>query len=259
MKLHSSSYRKPSPRLSGFVGLLWQYERYASPHGKERALPGATTELVIDLDGGATVVSGAQSRYFVLDLTQPRTLLGVHFKPGGAFPFLGVPAGELANQVLSLEALWGPAADDLRDRLLEARAAEERFALMEAALLARVTNPPERHPAVAFALRAFRPGPEARSVGEVTETLALTPRRFIQRFRDEVGLTPKLFARVRRFQAALRRIHAGSRIEWTGFALDCGYYDQAHFIHEFRAFSGLSPRAYLAQRGRSANHIPHTG
>jgi hypothetical protein len=85
---------------------------------------------------------------------------------------------------------------------------------------------------------------------------AQSARRFIEVFTDEVGLTPKLFCRVQRFQETVRRIGMGRRVDWAGMALDCGYFDQAHFIHDFRAFSGLSPSAYAAQRTGHLNHVP---
>jgi AraC-like DNA-binding protein len=93
-------------------------------------------------------------------------------------------------------------------------------------------------------------------VADVSGKIALSSRRFIQVFTDEVGLTPKLFCRVRRFQEAVRRIGTGQRVNWAIVALDCGYFDQAHFIHDFRAFSGLNPSAYAAQRTEHLNHVP---
>lgn len=91
-----------------------------------------------------------------------------------------------------------------------------------------------------------------RTIGGVTGQIALSQKRFIQVFHEEVGMTPKLFCRVRRF----RRIHRAGRVDWAQTALDCGYYDQAHFINDFRAFSGLSPTAYLDQRSDQPNHVP---
>jgi AraC-like DNA-binding protein len=90
----------------------------------------------------------------------------------------------------------------------------------------------------------------------VTAQVGLSARRFIDVFGGEVGLTPKLFCRVRRFQKVLRGVAHGRRADWAAVAADCGYFDQAHFIHDFRAFSGLSPTAYLTQRTEHLNHVP---
>jgi AraC-like DNA-binding protein len=75
-------------------------------------------------------------------------------------------------------------------------------------------------------------------------------------FREEVGLAPKVWCRVQRFQRAVRRLHAGAEVRWTELAADCGFYDQAHFANEFRAFSGIDATTYV-NGGRTmwANHV----
>ena len=90
----------------------------------------------------------------------------------------------------------------------------------------------------------------------MTDSIGLSPRRFIEVFSQQVGLTPKRFCRVQRFQHVLRSIYTRDSVDWADLALTCGYFDQAHFIHDFRAFSGLSPTAYADQRGRHPNHVP---
>ncbi|MEN3338317.1 MAG: hypothetical protein V7647_1993 [Acidobacteriota bacterium] len=93
----------------------------------------------------------------------------------------------------------------------------------------------------------------------MTSAVGLSERRFIDRFRTEVGLTPKLFCRVRRFQEVVRRVHRARAVNWSSVALSCGYFDQAHFINDFQAFSGLSPTTYLARKGDHQNHVPLSG
>ena len=94
------------------------------------------------------------------------------------------------------------------------------------------------------------------TIAWMTEQIGLSPRRFIQLFRQQVGLTPKSFCRVRRFQQALTTVHGTKQVDWTQVALDCGYYDQAHFIHDFQSFSGMTPSAYLAAATPHLNHVP---
>jgi AraC-like DNA-binding protein len=263
----------PAPPLSEFVGLLWLYEGYRQPHQKERLLPDGSMELVINLNEDQTraydphdtgkfrtlsgsIVVGAHSEYFVIDTAQQHTVAGVHFKPGGAFPFLDLPASELRNTLVSLEDLWGGLAGQLRERLLEAATPQAKFAVLEQVLLALLARRPSRHPAVAFALREFGGLPRTRTIADVTGQIGLSAKRFIQVFSDEVGLTPKLFCRVRRFQRALRLADKGRPVEWAAVAADCGYFDQAHFIRDFRAFSGINPSMYIAQRTEHLNHVP---
>ncbi|MBW3553194.1 MAG: AraC family transcriptional regulator [Gemmatimonadetes bacterium] len=250
----------PSSPLSDFVALLWLYDGYARPHPKERLLPTGTVELVIDLregtrGGGGAVVCGAYSEFFEIGTAAEMSVIGVHFRPGGAFPFFAPPVGELHNLHVPLEDLWGPGAVDLRERLLAARTPALRLRILERELLIRAIRPLVRHRAVAGALRWFE-GPHARTVAEVSRDTGLSHRRFIELFKAEVGLTPKLFCRVRRFQEVVRIAHARSEIDWARTALACGYFDQAHFIHDFRAFAGLTPSAYLARRTEHMNHVP---
>ena len=123
---------------------------------------------------------------------------------------------------------------------------QARFEILEQALLAELARGFEAHGAVGFALRRFMAAPHATTIAGVTDQIGLSPKRFIQIFRDETGFTPKVFCRIRRFQQALDLMEAASSVEWAKVALDCGYFDQAHFIHDFRAFSGINPTSYLA-------------
>jgi AraC-like DNA-binding protein len=250
----------PSPPLSEFVDLLWLFDGYAPGHARERLLPMGTVELVVNLredqpDFRDPVLAGPRSEYSVLETAQAASVIGVHFRPGGAFPFLGLPAGELHNLEISLDVLWGARARELRERLLAAPTSLEKFRVLESALLAAARSL-SRHPAVAFALREFQTVAPARSVADVAGAIGLSQRRFMDRFRDEVGLTPKLFCRVRRFQEVVHRVHDLHAVDWSDVALECGYFDQSHFIHDFRTFSGLSPSTYFAWKGDHRNHVP---
>ena len=248
----------PRQPLAEFIELLWLYKRKASAHTKERLLPTGHMELVMDLRDNTPgpLLCGAHSKPCVIDTEEPATIVGVHFKPGGAFPFLNLPAGELSNEHVSLNAVWGRTAEMLRDRLLEATSPAAKFRVLEQSLLRQAHQSLARHPAIAFALSKIRSEWPLPTIAELTTNIGLSPRRFIQLFTDEVGLTPKLFCRITRFQRALRLIDNQSVVEWAPVAVSCGYYDQAHFIHDFQAFSGLKPTAYLKIRGEHMNHVP---
>jgi AraC-like DNA-binding protein len=262
----------PRPPLSEFVDSLWLYEGYTQAHAKERVLPTGEMQIVINLgedhfsvyDRDDTdrcqifrgpLVSGAHSEYVVISTAMQACVMGVHFRPGGAFPFLGRPAGELRDTTAPLDALWGKAAIDLRDELLEAATHQARFEILERVLLNKLTRSVGRRGAVAFALRQFMAAPHMTTIAAVSEQIGLSSKRFIQVFRDETGFTPKVFCRIRRFQQALARMEGRKTLEWANVALDCGYFDQAHFIHDFRAFSGINPTAYLSHQTPHRNHV----
>jgi AraC-like DNA-binding protein len=260
-----------APPLSDFVDLMWFSEGYEAPHALERVLPTGDMSLIVNLHEDRTrvydpedtrkcktmsgsIVVGAYSRFSVIDTEEQRATFGVVFKPGGAFPFFKPPAGELQNSDVSLDTFWGADGRNLRERLLEAKTPEAKFAVGERALLQRIVRPLERHAAVRFAVDHFRKRPQ-RMISVVTGQIGLSERRFIQVFAEQVGLTPKLFCRVQRFQSVLRQISRCPDIDWAQVALGCGYFDQAHFIHDFRAFSGINPSTYVANKTQFQNHV----
>jgi AraC-like DNA-binding protein len=262
----------PDPPLSGLVNSIWLYEATVPPHARERVLPSGSMQLIINLredklhvsdpDGSSepnsfpgSLLSGAHSEPFLIDTVHQSSTMGVQFRPGGAFPFLAPPADEFRNTHVSLDAVWGTGSAELRERLLQAEAASDRLVILADALLQRASGPLVRRPAVSYALKAFRGGVPAGTVRDVSEQVGLSSRRFIQVFSQEVGLTPKLFSRVQRFQRALRIIRKHAEVDWAEVAAASGYFDQSHLIHEFREFTGLSPNAYLPHRGPHINHV----
>jgi AraC-like DNA-binding protein len=170
--------------------------------------------------------------------------MGVHFKPGGAFPFLGPPAHELADSHIDLEAIWGRTAAEMREQLSEISSPTHRLLLLEKLLMSRLSCQ-QHHSAVALALDRFAQAGGRTRTRELARQASLSQKRFIDVFRSEVGLSPMLFNRVVRFQRVLTTVHARSAPDWTQLALDNGYFDQSHLIRDFLAFSGLSPVDYL--------------
>lgn len=267
--------RAPGAPLSDFVALLWISEAGEGTHPRERILPTATAEIIVALDDVPmpvwersersppqtfrdALVSGPRSSFIVIDNPARSTFAGIHFLPGGALPFFDLPVDEIRGLHVPLGDLWGRAAAELRERLLEVRTVPARMDAMEAFLRDRVRGGLWRHVGVRAALRLFGGGGSAPPVAEVVDRVGMSHRAFAARFRAEVGLPPKLYCRVRRFQEVVRRVAAGAPLDWSRVALDCGYYDQPHFIHDFREFSGLTPLEYAARRGSQPNHVALT-
>ena len=260
---HALICRTPTHPLADFVERLWLVSD-APAHWKERIAPSGTIDLGINLRENelriydpakpercrrfsGAVVSGTHIGPYVIDPRELVSVIGVHFRPGGAFPFLGTPASELADAHVDLEALWGTSAMELRERLCVAETPAERFNLLEEALMAHLFRPLERHYAVRFALDTFGRADSGLAIRDVARDAGLSQRRFIQLFAREVGMSPKLFCRVRRFRQALETVRQTTVPNWAQVAVDCGYYDQSHLIHDFRSFSYLSPTEYVRQ------------
>jgi AraC-like DNA-binding protein len=263
--------RKPAPPLSCYVESLWYFEYEGVTHRKERALPNGRSQLIIDLADAfehqpmpsgseppamMPIVVGLQTRYAMLDTLALRCLMGVVFQPGGARGLVDVPADECSNVVIALDDVWGGAAIALRDRLLETSTVDARFAVLEDALLERAMRRRfALHAAVRYGLTRFERAPHICSVLDVAHNSGLSRRRFAEIFREQVGLTPKLYCRVLRFQRVVQQMASGRSIDWRDVALAGGFSDQPHLAHEFRDFSGISLTEYMNTPRMHANHV----
>jgi AraC-like DNA-binding protein len=265
-------FRKPSPPLSGLVDYLWHLSD-APGHARERIVPSGTIELVINLQEDefriyssagtgegchrfrGAIVSGCYGAPFGIDTREHASIIGVHFRPGGAAGLVGAPPGDLADLHVGLEQLWGNRASELRERLHAASDLETRFEILERCLIARVPAARSRRPAVMAALSGLdQPGVE---VGEVANEVGVSRRRLIEIFTEDVGMTPKRYARVRRFQRALALAMGSASPAWTEVALECGYFDQAHLCRDWGEFTGFPPGAFQALRRTRVkdNHV----
>jgi len=280
-------YRRyiPAAPLDALVVCLWYSEGLQGTHVQERLLPNGESGIVFDLRNQPVhiydaqdptqytthppaVFCGARSDCFVIDTSRQERVIGIQFHPGGSPPFFPMPASEVANETYSLADLWPRESDLLREEMLAASAAVANtqagvaamFRILERTLLARLRtrfrNGPSLAPGIQYAVRQLARRDIDVRVQQVADQVGFSSRCFIQIFRDQTGLTPKTFQRVRRFQHVLQRLHRGTDQGWAGVAADCGYYDQAHFIHDFRAFAGMTPGEYVLAATPHLNHVP---
>jgi AraC-like DNA-binding protein len=258
----------PEEPLASYVEKLWYCDGSQVVYRNKRVLPNGRFQLFISLSdaplqgpGGtmgesgqraSSLVVGMSSRFSWLDTSKLQSAMGVMFWPGGARAFFDGEADTFHNKSVPLEFIWGPLASQIRGQLRDASIPTEKFQLLESTLLDRRSKRIELHLAVRYALGEFARKPHIHSVLNVAREAGLSRRRFAQLFREQVGLTPKLYCRLRRFQKVLRQIAAGAPVDWADVALAEGYCDQAHLANEFRSFSGISPNAYLASQSTSA-------
>ncbi|HVQ37135.1 MAG TPA: DUF6597 domain-containing transcriptional factor [Pyrinomonadaceae bacterium] len=263
----------PQPPLSQFVENIWLVEGFVADYSREKILPDGAIELIFDLDptpknifadeaseNFRTVskawVSGERTRYIVIGAARNQSMIGIRFRPGGAYPFFGFPISELTESVTELDLIWGSLVDEIRTQLLELESRDERLLKLESILLRLAKRSLEANRLVTFAIHQLQHSPQFLAIRDLANTIGITQKHLISQFERVVGLRPKSFARVCKFQKVVNLIEEQKQVEWAAIASDCGYYDQAHFIHEFQAFSGLNPSAYLAKRGDYVNYIP---
>ena len=253
----------PSDPLAPHVERLWYCDGRRVANGAQRVLlPDGRFQLVISLaegpvralidptghSGGVapSLLIGIRSRFNIIDTAKLRSAMGVVFRPGGLYAFLGTLTAATHNRNVSLDLIWGSMVGRLRDRLRTASDPAEKFRLLDVALLEHLNERLQLNAAVRYALQEFGRRREIPRVRELAHEAGLSRRRFSQLFREQIGLTPKLYCRLQRFQNTLKLISSGASVDWAQMALTAGYCDQAHLAHEFHYFSGLSPSAHLA-------------
>lgn len=265
--------RHPRAPLRPFVKILWVMDETQEARSikadREHVLPTGDMHLVFRLSDrplrlfdnvadaygrtlGHAIVGGVRTTFYVREISEPAFSVGAQLNPGAAGVLFGMPADELAERHTRLDDLWGSSAALAREQLLDARGSEQQLDMLESVLASRLPKVKGIHPAVAQALEQFT---TTDSVRDVVSQSGYSHRRFIALFGREVGLTPKLYCRVRRFRRALERAAADPSVSLVDLALEAGYADQSHLSREFKEFSGVTPGEYREISPSFAHHV----
>jgi len=255
--------------LAPHIEHLWIARGYLPRHWRNLILPDGAVEMIINLGDPQTLcalddpnkrrvfrrawISGERLEPILIDEIGYVHLAGIRLRPGGGWPFLGIPMREFSGQVIELEDILGQQISELRDRLGEETRDNARFDLLEAWLRARQRTSPTR--AVNYVLRAIQDSAGSARIGQMAKEIGISHKHLLREFDRCVGLTPKVFSRLCAFQRVIQSVGHRTDVEWADTATECGYYDQAHLIREFRALSGLTPATYLNRRGPFLNYL----
>lgn len=247
----------PHPALRGTV---LRYEGY-SVRGEPmrfRELPCTFVPIIIDLGSGWCVthtdapalrlgsfVAGITERSVLVAHDGSAECLQVDLTPLGARRLFGSPMHELANRTVPMDDVLGRFGRDLLQRVGDTAGWTGRFALVDAALRARLAESPPVDDGVAWSLGHIAATGGCSSIGALATELGWSHRRLIARYRDAVGLPPKLVARITRFEKLAEHVAGGRSIDWAVAAADCGYFDQAHMARDVRELAGCTPTELL--------------
>jgi transcriptional regulator GlxA family with amidase domain len=155
--------------------------------------------------------------------------------------FVRVPGSQTTDRLLPLDDVWGAQGRQFGERIADAKSAGQCIALLETQLV------DESEPSIVQKMSAYIVGRSGQvRVDDLAFDAAMSARQLRRLFLEQLGLSPKHFCRVIRFRHSLPKLRATERGDWTQVALECGYYDQAHFINEFREFSGYTPGEFAA-------------
>jgi len=245
------------------------YTDYVPDYFATRMLPDPSIELLISLDEQPrqffndrntafsckrAFVSGMQ-RSPLIAKAAGNTMLIVTFKPGGSSPFLPLPQHELNGMFVEADLLFGKRIWQLRERLLECNNVQTMFSLTEQFLLNCMVST-KKQQLIQRSLQWLQSGRYDVSIRELSGMSGYSQKQFIALFKQHVGITPKLYQRLNRFNMALSEVHTTIKPDWHNITYQCGYFDQAHLINEFKIFSGSSPTEYLRTKGDYPNYIP---
>lgn len=265
----------PPVPLASCVELITYYKGYNPPHTIERLLPDGGVDLIIDLTNAPKYIydnetlneiqsckrawiSGMRTEYISIQAGAAESeMLVIRFRPGMAWSFLHMPVLEIKDKVIDGELVFGNELLSFREQLLEQPRPTQKFAIAESYLLKRIKNHFDIHPAIHYCISLIRNSPSQASIREITHRTGYSNKHLISLFGKYAGINPKQYISVLKFQQAVQLLESNSgQINWAGLALDCGYYDQAHFINEFKRFSGFNPSAYMELKGDYINYIP---
>jgi len=260
--------RKPVAELRPFVKELIYYTAYSPDYFASRMLPEPSIELLIPLDDEARVFNTTASETFscnksfvsgiheapLLAMASGESMFAVRFTHAGAKAIFHLPASELRNRFIDATCLLGKDIRNLRSQLLESDSTATMFCKVETYLIERIRE--DKRLDLMTALLESLPTSEGLSMKKLADYAGYSHKQLISLFRDFVGVTPKMYQRLNRFQQALDCLSGQDGADWLDLAYRFGYYDQAHFINEFRTFSGYTPTHYLQIKGDYPNYIP---
>lgn len=252
----------PSPALRGHVlSYAGFVERTRAPVRRQE-LPFGGVAVILSLDGTwridgvefGSFAGGLIDAPVVSEHAGIAELVQVDLTPLGARGLLGVPGRELAGVVVELEDLLGPAVPLLLEELAREPTWSARFRRLDRFLTRRLDAAPPPSPDVGYAWSRLQESHGTLTVGALARELGCSTRHLTRRFGEDVGMAPKAYARLLRFERVVSRMRAGER-DLARLAAGCGYYDQAHFNRDFRAYTGTTPTALLADVERQVRTL----
>ena len=254
--------RQPSVSLSRFIKCFWALEDDVASDAveAESVLPDGCPEIVFNLSDRfvrmtsdheefqpTTLLAGQMTRSIVIRPSGNVRLFGVRFHPTGSRPLVGLPLSEITDEIVDLRLVCGAFGVEIEERMNLASTFTDRITIFETFFLDRLSRTTEPDQIASFACDRILLKNGRVSVGEISSRVGLSERQLARRFGDAVGISPKTFARVIRFQTFLRSYQQGNFQNALDVALAHGYYDQSHLIRDFKDITGRTPQAFFAR------------
>ena len=259
---------QPSPKLAPYVRMFWVYEGEASvekPYIYRGYADGCTEmvfhyrgvydQLVDDKQVGsyAAGIQGQTRKYSRFVVDRDWGIFGCYLYPYALPKLFSLPASDFTDQMTEFGTVLGVEGVELEERMLTAPDNSSRVAILTAFLETRLGEVRTAEPLVFASIGPILNTRGLVNVRALAREYFLSDRRFERKFKDFAGFSPKTYTRIIRFQAALKEY--GSNKSLTDIAYDCGYYDQSHFINDFREFTGYSPTIYFSGQAEGSEYL----
>jgi len=260
----------PNQKLRPFVKCFYLYESQSGADYDDTVYPSGNTELIFNLGSGhwqtrrndifyttpAVEVWGQITKPLAIRSLGENTMLGVRFYPHSMAYFFRESLADLNNEVADAAMLFGPSINTLHQRLQEASILPQKIELLEEYFLERLMVTEKKHDKIKFVGNMVSSLAESTGNDRITDLSArnnISSRYVTQLFSQYTGIQPKLLSKINRFQYSLSLVSSSDQ-DLTSIAYDAGYFDQSHFIREFKLFTGITPNAFAA-RASAMNQV----
>ncbi len=265
---------RPSQKLASYIKCFWmlQYDGGSIDAPTESILPDGCPEIVFNLSDpflrlhtgrdelqSRSIFVGQISRSISIKPTGSVWLFGVRLHPFGSSALVDFPISDLTDEIIDLRIACPPAGAEIESRIDEARTFAEQVIAFESFLAERLARRERFDHLSSFACNRIIAGSGVYPIARIADETGVSERRLERRFKRTVGVSPKLFSRIVRFQAVVNSIQVSSPANLLDTALSFGYYDQSHLIRDFNEFSGVTPLAFLERTHQISDVFTRAG
>jgi AraC-like DNA-binding protein len=257
----------PSKQLVKYVKCFWVLQQpfQHSGHKPELILPDGCPEIVFNLAEPfrrlypdrveiqpRSIVAGQIRQHILVEPARQVNVFAVRFQPNGIYPLVRQPLNELTNKIESIDTVLGRSGKLLEQKVLDADTTKSRIIHVEKVLTKRIGSV-SQSPFVERASREIAKTKAFVKVDELVKNLGTNSKTLERHFNREVGITPKFYSRVVRFQRVLQRLNCANTKSWADLAYSFNYSDQAHFIKDFKEFAGATPSSFIKQNNQMSD------
>lgn len=252
----------PSPGLQPFVKCFWTMEDEAATDPvRQRVVPDGCMEMIFHYgdpyrqyfeDGSFMVqprsfIFGQITSFLEIAPTGVSGIVAARFQPDGLLPFLhDTSISALEDKAVALPALFGEKGKLLEEQVMLAKENNHRIQLIEQFLLSLLADPKAIDMVTKACVDTILRSQGQLDIAELAGAVKINRRNMERRFATAVGMSPKQLSRIVRLQATLKMLEQKKFTSFTSLAYENGYYDQAHFIKDFKEFTGMSPKSFFA-------------